>query len=182
MNTDSHHDINDNTISSPPSQALKARYEKAMTAFYKLPERDRLALTILSAFVGLLILVYGVILPAVDYHQQAREHFKDEQALLYWLKAQEPAIQRISTAPQASQTFSGNPLSLVNASAKDFNLSIKRLQPENSGSLRVWMENVNFDNTLQWLHHLQSQGLSLSDISIDQQAKGRVNIRATFED
>ena len=180
MNTDSHHGISDNTIGSPQSQALKARYEKAMTAFYKLPERDRLALTILSAFVGLLILVYGAILPAMNYHQQAREHFKDEQALLYWLKAQEPAIQRISAAPRASQTFSGNPLSLVNASTKDFNLSIKRLQPENSGSLRVWMENVNFDNTLQWLHYLQSKGLSLREISIDQQAKGKVNVRATF--
>ncbi|WP_439134705.1 type II secretion system protein GspM [Pseudomaricurvus sp.] len=182
-NTNTTHDTqtDNTTTSSAHNQALKARYQKALTAFYKLPERDRMALILLSSFLGLLIIVYGVILPAMDYHQQARQTFQDEQALLYWLKAQEPAIQAVRSTPQTGQSFSGNPLSLVNGSAKDFQLSIKRLQPENSGNLRVWMENVNFDNTLQWLHHLQAQGLKLSDISIDQQAKGRVNIRATFE-
>lgn len=183
-NSDTGATISNATDGSPHdnnSHVLRLRYQKALTAFYKLPERDRMALVILSSFLGLMIILYGVIMPSVNYHQQARQNFQNEHELLYWLKAQESAIQAIQTNPKSGKSFSGNPLSLVNSSAKDFQLSIKRLQPENSGNLRVWMENVNFDNTLQWLHHLQAQGLHLSEISIDQQDKGTVNVRATFE-
>lgn len=166
------------------SNALTLYRIKALNAYHALGERDRMALILLSIFFGVLILLYGMLLPAMDYRHQGRDAYDREQELLTWLQAQQPAVERLRTQPkaaqQASSTANSSPLTLVNTSAKEFQLTIKRLQPENNGSLRVWMENVSFDNSLKWLHHLQNNGLAVSDISIDEQSTGLVNLRATF--
>lgn len=165
---------------TPVVKAWAETCQKALHRFHQLPPRDRLALVALSSFVALVIVIYGMILPAVNFHDKARQNFQNEQALLHWLQEQRPAIQALTSSMPNSSVFSGSPLTLVNTSAEDFQLNIKRLQPENNSNLRVWMENVSFDNTLQWLHYLQSQGLPVGEISIDQQSEGLVNVRALF--
>lgn len=163
-------------------RSLTETRRKAAQQFNLLPPRDRLALALLGGFVALLILVYGMILPAVDFHTHARQNFLDQQALLNWLKDQQPALQaaRSSAGTASSTSPTGNPLTLVNSSAKDFAMKIIRLQPENNGSLRVWMEDVRFDNTLRWLHHLQAQGLVVKEIYVEQQKKETVSVRVVF--
>ena len=59
-------------------------------------------------------------------------------------------------------------------------MKIIRLQPENNGSLRVWMEDVRFANTLRWLHHLPAQGLVVKEIYVEQQKEATVSVRVVF--
>lgn len=161
-------------------QAVIDAAQKASHRFDQLPPRDRLALTLLSGFVALLLLIYAVILPALDFHDSARQNFQDQQALLSWLKEQQPAVPAVNTLSIPATTLASNPLTLVNTSAKDFAVKITRLQPENNGNLRVWMEDVKFEHTLGWLHHLQVQGLAVKEITVDQQKEGMVNVRVVF--
>lgn len=159
-------------------QRLAETWLKIRGRFNQLSPRDRLALTLLGGVVSLLLVIYGMILPAIHYHDNARQSFQDQQALFYWLKQQQPAVQALAV-PSASPAV-GNPLTLVNTSAKDHALKITRLQPENNGSLRVWMEDVSFENTLRWLDHLQSRGLVVREITVDQQQAGLVSVRVVF--
>ncbi|NHN38934.1 type II secretion system protein M [Pseudomaricurvus alcaniphilus] len=146
----------------------------------KLNERDRLALLALTVFIALLIVFYGLLQPANNYRQQARDAYQLEQELLTWLQARQSAIAQLQSRPLVQEAAGSNTLSTINSSAGQFKLSIKRVQPESNGNLRVWMEEANFDNTLRWLHHLQQQGIGVSEINLDQSGPGSVNLRATF--
>jgi general secretion pathway protein M len=158
---------------------IQAYRELATARYQSLPSRDRMALLILSVFLAILVVVYGLISPAMEFRDNAKSAYQQERDLLGWLQAQEAAVKALKQRPQTTKS-SGSPLTLVNSSAKRFKLTIKRLQPENNGDLRVWMEGVSFDDALKWLHHLNTQGLKIVDISIDQQSPGRVNLRSTF--
>ncbi len=163
---------------------LARQYQYWQGKFHKLSERDQQALIFLGSFTLCLVLIYSVIIPAVDYRSNARESFIHAQQLLNWMKAQQPAVLALKNAQGTNKgtpkEITDNPITLINTSAKNFNLSIKRLQPESNGNIRIWMEQVSFNNTIRWLDFIQQQGLKVDDISLDQQSPGIVNIRATF--
>ncbi|GAB3096054.1 type II secretion system protein M [Aestuariicella hydrocarbonica] len=168
--------------------ALQNQFSQWLGRFHKLSHRDQIALKLLGAFGGLLFLVYGILLPAFDYHQNSQYVFTEQQQLFSWMKAKQPAVEQLQQTPQSpgttqkpSRKEDENPISLINNSAKDFQLSIQRLQPEANGNQRIWMEKVSFKNTIEWLNHLQVNGLELVDVSLDQQQPGIVNVRATLQ-
>lgn len=157
------------------------------TQLDNLSDRDRLALIVLSVFVAVLVLVYAVWLPIQHYHQQAQNNYQQQQELLSWLQAQRGAVTSLPTDQKkngqttSAQLNTSSPLTIVNSSAKALQLSIKRVEPENNGDLRLWLENINFDTALQWLQQLQQQGLAIREINVDKQGRGTVNMRVTLK-
>ena len=154
---------------------------RAENYYLSLPNRDRLALIVLALFL-LGVMIYALLLaPAYQYHAQARNAFEQQRELHQWLQAQKSAVENLpgvanGGAPQAGASS----LTLVNSSAVQFKLTIKRVQPESNGDLRVWMEEVDFDGALKWLHHLQSSGMTIGELNLDKSSPGKVNLRATF--
>lgn len=159
--------------------AIKIYREKIDQYIESMSDKDRKAMLILSAFLGILLIIYGLLLPAFDFKTQAKSHYAQEKALYQWLKAQSSLI---SAEPNnmVKREQSGSALTMVNASAKEFQLELKRVQPQSNGLLRVWLENANFDNALQWMENLNQQGQTISDLSIDRVTAGTVNLRATI--
>lgn len=72
-------------------------------------------------------------------------------------------------------------MALVDGSSKQFNISagIKRIQPEGERSVKVWAEQVPFDDLIRWLDDLQKRsGIAVHTISIErQEVAGLVNVR-----
>ncbi len=149
--------------------------------FAAMPQRDRTALLGLSLFLGVLLLIYGVFVPVIDFKTQARERFSHEQELYAWLEGQRNLVAASSTMlPNKPTPMAESPLTLVNSSAKKFELTLKRVQPESNGSLRVWIENANFDDAIKWVEELGQQGLNINELYIDKQKSGIVNLRLTI--
>ena len=154
--------------------------ERAISYYRSLSDRDRSALLMLVLFMLLLVGYYGLYAPARDYHQHAREAYQLEHELNQWLQAQATAVRAMPIKAPVNAPENGSSLTLVNNSARQFQLNIKRVQPESNGDLRLWMEDVSFDNTLKWLHYLQSTGMRIRELNLDQSNPGKVNLRATF--
>lgn len=147
----------------------------------QMPQRDKVALLVLSIFLAALILVYGVFLPSINFQAQARENYTEEQALYSWLNSQRSVISGLSTdLGRQRPKESGSPLTIVNRSAKEFQLTLKRVQPESSGLLRVWVEDASFDNTLKWVDKLNQQGLMITELNVDRVTTGVVNLRLSI--
>ena len=164
------------------SSGLQMTWVKAKLAYGQMAPRDQLALKALSGFVGIIVLVYGLILPCYKFHSEAQAHYAAERELHQWMQQQRGPARRALQAknthkPKASK---GSALSKVNTSAKSHRLTIKRLQPEKNGDLRLWLEDAEFNQSLKWLNSLERQGLTVKEIVLDQQKPGRVNIRATL--
>lgn len=74
-------------------------------------------------------------------------------------------------------------LPLVTASAKQMQVKLNRLQPEQDGSVSVTLQSQSFDRALAWIVDLESnQGLLIDRISVDRTVNvGLVNIQLRIQ-
>lgn len=72
-------------------------------------------------------------------------------------------------------------MGVVDSSAKRFNIgtAIKRIQPEGERAVKVWAEQVPFNDLIRWLDDLQKgSGIAIHTITIErQEVDGMVNAR-----
>ena len=60
---------------------------------------------------------------------------------------------------------------------------MKRIQPEGDSSVRVWFENTEFDNFIQWIATMENKhDLLVNEINIEKtNSSGLVNVRVLFD-
>jgi general secretion pathway protein M len=143
---------------------------------------------ILGAVALLLILPYFVFwLPLQDSVISLRKDVDEQRAVQHWMQqaaAEVKQLQRSGTGT-AKPRVGRSLLALVDQTAKlgKLGAGLKRLEPEGQTSVKVWLEQVSFDDMVRWLTSLEQQySLSVSTITIDRQdTPGRVNARMTLE-
>ena len=162
------------------SKALEPQIKLINIKLQQLPEKDRQALLLLSVFAALLIFIFAIYLPAQSYHDRARQNAQIGQELYQWLESKEQ--QAKSTSPK-SQAKSSNRslLTLVTETAKSSGLSLKRVQPEGSDRIRLWLEAAPFNQMIIAIDKLQSlHNLKIDELSMDRKDSGKVDARATL--
>lgn len=142
-----------------------------------LERRDRIALLALAAFVGLLILYYGVWNPANEFFQSRQAARNSELSLVKYMRASEVQARASRTAGKPS--VSGQALlTQISRTAQQFQISPSRLQPEGAAGVSVWFDDVSFNNLIRWLELQSQRGVTIRQITIDRQAdEGRVKAR-----
>lgn len=138
--------------------------------FTALSPKDRLALTVLGIFLSLLIVIYLLILPANRFAIDAAQHHQQRAELLAWMRANETPARMLtsqhSDQPRPSQGQSI--LSLASQSAQTHNISFKRFEPFGENGLRVWLDNIAFNDMLLWLTQMQDQySIEVLQASVD---------------
>jgi len=158
-------------------QQLITRQQTMRKHWQQLPIKDQQALALLGIFVGLLLAIYGVLLPSFEFQQQSKSSYREQADLLQWLEYQAPLIADLATT-ETKRT--GSALSQINQAAKQHSLTIQRIQPQADDSIKVWLENAAFDKSMQWLETLSSDGVSLRELNISKVSSGVINFRGTF--
>ena len=94
--------------------------------------------------------------------QRYEEEFKLQSELLSLQMQKRP--QKASTGDVSDQSL----LAVVNESTSARGISLKRVEPKNDQSLRVWIENVSFNQLIAWIGLLQkNHGVSIETITLD---------------
>ncbi len=157
-------------------QMLKSKY-------WALPHRDRLALNLLSIFFSILFFVYGVFLPAHNYAKDADVSYAKNNEEYQWFKSKEPEVRALKNVARTVRTDDKSMLSLASSTAKQRNLTFKRTEPEGDNGLRVWLEDVSFNDLIMWLDTLNSRnGVVPKQISIDrQETPGKASAKIVLE-
>jgi|GEM_PF-1210011 len=158
-------------------QQLAARQHAMRQYWQQLPSKDQQALTLLGIFVGLLLAIYGVLLPSFEFQQRSKNSYREQTDLLHWLEQQAPLIAGLATEENKR---TGSTLSQINQAAKQHSLTIQRIQPQADDSIKVWLENAAFDKSMQWLETLSGEGVSLRELNISKVSSGLINFRGTF--
>ncbi len=154
---------------------LSEQFQPLRRKLDALPERDRFALTALAVFVGIALIYFLVWTPVVKWVNQAELRYQNKQALIHWIEQNRPALM----AAQGNQSNGAvaarkgrSVLSIVNDAARNQTLAIKRVEPKNAHELRVWMESVDFNAVLKWLHILDERyGIRATTVSLDKDKK-----------
>ncbi len=106
--------------------------------------------------------------PVVAYREDARQAFVRSKALLddVTVRAGElKAMQALSSgkAPRADQSMRVT----ITTTAHDMGVTISRLEPESSGGLTVWFEEVGAEPLHGWIARLQEDhGITVGKASI----------------
>lgn len=162
----------------PHLAPLLARYRE-------LQPRERLIVAI-GAGVLALTLIYLVLWePFAKARERQLAALADERAFAERLESISAVIQRARASGQGAVQGGGQSLlTLVDQAARlpELGKAPTRLQPDGEQEVKIWFEDVPFDNLGRWIGILQSRyGISVSGAEIERRASpGLVNARLSL--
>ena len=149
--------------------------------FFKQSASDRRAVIILVTFL-FAALMYLVTAWSFNYRKEQISTLENNRSLMLVLNAS--ALKLKATKGHAKYQNLDQPLlTLVSSTAKESQIVFKRFQPEGENVLKLWMENINFNSLLFWLHDIgKNNGISVHEISVEQSKdEGFVDVRLTLK-
>ena len=153
-----------------------------MGALSSLSLRERVLVGVALLVGGLMIAYLYLWEPKMSELQQLRTVSvpESEQTLAWVRQALETAKSRPAGGRQA--IIEGPLLTVIEQTAEQagVRMAIKRMQPNQSQAVRIWMEDVVFDNWLRWVDLLRGQNVFVERASIVREAPGLVTARVTL--
>ena len=153
----------------------------------KLEPKERMMLAV-GAVVLLLLLVYVLVLaPIRSAYQSLKTGVAEQRETVVWMQGSAQAIQRLrSSGGSGSQGLGGRSLLAVTdstARAGGLGAALKRVEPEGSNSVRVWLDGASFDVLIKWLGTLSMRhGVDANSVTLERnEAAGLINARLTLE-
>ncbi len=153
--------------------------------FAGLQPRERLLVSGGAAVLVLLLLYLMIWEPIADSYRDLQEDVAQQTQTLAWMQQAAAQIKGLqgSGAGGARGLGGRSLLSVVDQSARTGGLgdSIKRIEPDGSKGVKMWLEGVAFDPMILWLGGLtRTYRIETSLITIEPQGGGRVNARLTL--
>jgi general secretion pathway protein M len=149
--------------------------------------RERQILVIGGVFL-ILALLYGTLVhPFYAGLARLRQTAAEQHSLLHWMRGTAREIQSLRGSAAVTPASGGSILSVVNQAARREHLegAVRRLEPDNTGGVRVWLKQAPFDQVVRWLGALQRntglriESLSLEATGVPGQVNGRVVLKGT---
>lgn len=157
---------------------LRQRYKQSVETFNQLPLRIRQVIILLSVLLTVLLAIYGLLLPAQHFADEAAQQYRKRHGLLTWMRANESKARALNQTEQAQEkVVKDSLLSTLADTAQRQQISFKRFEPREGNELRVWLENVPFNKLILWLDSLQRlHGIDTNQITVSRRDRpGLVN-------
>lgn len=165
-------------------ETLNDKVSDAKRAFYGLKPREQYLVMGLGAVFALLLAYLLLIRPATGAVEASEKRLQAKQELLQWMKSNESVVMSSRGGASGAPSLNGQDiLGIVNSAASRNGIQLQRYEPEGQSKLRVWLENVSFNNLTRWLDQLQNNnGVSVSSISLDSgKASGFVSAKVLLK-
>jgi general secretion pathway protein M len=139
------------------------------------PGEQRIILA-LGAAIVVTVAWLGVWKPVSDWREREDNRFRNAQATLDWMRANEARAREL-VRTRSSESGERSLMPLITRAAEVHGLQLTRLQPEAGGSVSVVLQAQPFNEVVRWLHQLeQNNGISVARVAFDADANpGYVN-------
>ena len=155
--------------------------------FQGLGSREQLMLGA-GAIVLVLLLAYALVWsPLGAGYQTMQTRVSAQRDTAAWLEQGAQTLQQLKRrAPTARGLGGRSLLATADSTARSGGLgaSLKRVEPEGSRNVRVWLENAPFDLVVKWLGTLSTTyGIETDSASMERVAgeDGKINARLTLQ-
>lgn len=152
-----------------------------------LAPRERM-LVLAAAGVLVVLLIYALLLaPFYSRHGKLETGVEEQRETLHWMQQNAATVRQLRGSGQTASTGLGGSslLSVADSSARSSGLgpALKRVEPEGSSGVRVWLDGATFDAVVGWLDSMSTRyGVDVESITLEQSgASGRVNARLTLQ-
>jgi general secretion pathway protein M len=141
-------------------------FDQLLEKYAALSERERRMLLI-GAVAGVLIIVFGILLPLDRSVSKAQERLQKKRADLVWMQSVAPEINTLAPPPQSTGE---SLLLIVDRSARESGLAnaLAGSEPGGGGNLSIRLEKAPFDTLVGWLGRLSQQnGVTVESATVE---------------
>ena len=153
--------------------------------FDELSRREQLTLIIGGVALALMLFYTLIWAPLSEERNRLHHQVVTQQETLSWMKQASDQVKNSGVSGQKTVRSGESLLTLVDRSAKTAKMggTIKRIQPDKNGSVRIWLEGVNFDLMMQWLGGLsRDKGVVLAEVNVERfESSALVKSRLTLK-
>ena len=152
-----------------------------------LDPRERMMVAAGGALFVLFLLYIMVWSPLHSGYDTMKETVEEQRATALWMQQSAQTLKGLKgSAGSTAQGRGGRSLlSVADSTARAGGLgpALKRVEPEGSDSVRVWLEGAPFDVLVKWLGTLSTiHGVNAETVTMERSdATGRVNARLTLQ-
>ena len=155
--------------------------------FDSLETRERMMVAAGSALLVLFLLYVLVWSPVHSGYDALRNTVEEQRTTAAWMQESAQTLATLKRGSgRAAQGLGGKSLlSVADSTARAHGLgpALKRVEPEGSDSVRVWLDGASFDVLVKWLGALSTlHGVGAESATVERgAATGRVNARLTLQ-
>ena len=152
-----------------------------------LDPRERMMVAAGGALLVLFLLYIMIWSPLHSGYDSIKETVEEQRATALWMQQSAQTLKGLKgRAGSAAQGLGGRSLlSVADSTARAGGLgpALKRVEPEGSDSVRVWLDGAPFDVLVKWLGTLSTiHGVNAETVTMERSdATGRVNARLTLQ-
>jgi|GEM_PF-1321850 len=158
---------------------FRAQLSQLWAKYEGLTDREQFLAIGTICCVMFAIYLGAVLLPVMSARDTAKSQYQAEEALTQELRQ----VARNQPAQGVIGSSNSSLLAVVNDSAIELGINLKRVEPKQETSLRVWIDSVSFNQVINWLADLKSNHqVTVESISFDRtNADGYVNTAIVLE-
>jgi general secretion pathway protein M len=141
-----------------------------------------------GAVVLVLLLLYGLIwAPLGEGYHTMKTRVSAQRDTAEWMEQGAQTLQQLKRRAPAARGLGGKSLlAMADSTARSNGLgpSLKRVEPEGSRNVRVWLEDASFDLVVKWLGTLStSYGIETDSATMERLTgeTGKINARLTLQ-
>ncbi len=138
--------------------------------------RERSLISIMLGLLVLVLLYMAVYRPIVDARDESARILRNAEAVYSTVKQAVVAVSSRQGSEKQTSTTTENtqPIRIrVAVAARENNVSVSRIQPDQQGNLTLWIENVSTQDFYVWLTELYSKdGIKPSKVSLQKNGTG----------
>ncbi len=151
-----------------------------------LAQREQRLIAAGAALLILFLLYVAIWVPLQGSRARLLAQTEEQRATLRWMQQSAAEIRQLSARGAGRQVATGQSLlGLIDQTARSERLAeaVKRVQPDGTNSVRVWLENAAFDDVMRWLGTLeQRHGVAIDTLNVERgEQPGRVAARLTLQ-
>jgi len=159
-----------------------------MNYWQQLKPRERIVLILLGGVVSIVLLYIAVLEPFQLKVEQLESRIAKQKTDIQWMRNAAQEVKQLQGSAignsQRNLRKGQSLLALVDRTAKQNKLAsaMKRVEPDGSKRVRVWLEKATFDDVTKWLFKLQNDyQLEIESAVFDRtEDDGRVDVRLVF--
>ena len=154
--------------------------------FEGLAPRERILVMAAATLLVLLLLFALVWSPIHSGYSALKSGVAEQRDTAAWMQASAQKIRQLKRSAGPSAGLGGRSLlALTDSTARAAGLgpALKRVEPEGSNNVRVWLDGASFDVLVKWMGTLSTaHGIHADSVTMERGgAAGRVNARLTLQ-
>jgi len=155
--------------------------------FDNLDPRERMMVAAGATLLVLFLIYILVLSPIHSGYDSLRNTVDEQRTTALWMQKSAQTLTRLKrSSGRAAQGLGGRSLlSVADSTARAGGLgpALKRVEPEGSDSVRVWLDGAPFDVVVKWLGTLSTiHGVNAETVTMERSGTaGRVNARLTLQ-